>query len=78
MQYRAIWVELETIPPDCRDPKDLPVLATAIDGKADVIVSGDDDLRADDMLRVVMESYGIQLLGVNSFLECLDEERESG
>ncbi len=78
LQYRAIWVELETIPPDCRDPKDLAVLATAIDGKADVIVSGDDDLRADDVLRVVMESYGIRLLGVNSFLECLDEERESG
>jgi len=56
----------------------LAVLATAIDGKADVIVSGDDDLRADDVLRVVMESHGIRLLGVNSFLECLDEERESG
>ncbi|MFP4413741.1 putative toxin-antitoxin system toxin component, PIN family [Coleofasciculus sp.] len=73
LQYRAIWVELQTIPPDCRDPKDLPVLATAIDGKADIIVSGDDDLRADDRLRAAMETYRIQLLGVNSFLEYLDE-----
>ncbi|WP_019501908.1 hypothetical protein [Pseudanabaena sp. PCC 6802] len=48
------------------------MLATAIDGKANVIVSGDDDLRADDALRTAMESYAIQLLGVNSFLKCLE------
>ncbi|MDF5740034.1 MULTISPECIES: putative toxin-antitoxin system toxin component, PIN family [unclassified Nostoc] len=73
LQYRALWVELKTVPPNCRDPKDLPVLATAIDGKAGIIVSGDDDLRADDDLRGVMTSYGIQLLGVHSFLKYLDE-----
>jgi uncharacterized protein len=73
LQYRAIWVEVQTVPPNCRDPKDLPVLATAIDGQARVIVSGDDDLRADDDLRMAMVAYGIELLGVNSFLERLDE-----
>jgi uncharacterized protein len=73
LQQRAIWVELETVPPNCRDSKDLPVLATAIDGEAEMIVSGDDDLRADDALRTIMAAYGIQLLGVNSFLEYLDE-----
>ena len=73
LQYRAIWIELETVPPNCRDPKDLPVLATAIDGEAEIIVSGDDDLRADDGLRAVMATYGIRLLGVNSFLKSLDE-----
>ncbi len=66
LQNRASWVELVTIPPNCRDPKDLPVLAMAIDGKADIIVTGDDDLRT------VMATYNIQLLGVNSFLECLE------
>ncbi len=76
LHYRALWIDLETIPPNCRDPKDLPVLATAIDGKANVIVSGDDDLRADEALRAAMEGFGIRLLGVNSFLEYLDEERE--
>ena len=73
--HRSIWVELVTVPPNCRDPKDLPVLATAIDGAAAIIVSGDDDLRADDQLRAAMETYGIQLLGVHSFLKSLDEER---
>lgn len=74
LKGRADWVSVITVPPNCRDPKDLPVLATAIDGKADIIVSGDDDLRADDELRVAMESKGIQLLGVNSFLSRLAKE----
>jgi uncharacterized protein len=71
IKERAIWIDIKTIPPHCRDPKDLPVLATAIDGNAAVIVSGDDDLRADSELRTAMEIYGIRLLGVNSFLEFL-------
>jgi uncharacterized protein len=70
--HRGSWVELQTVPPNCRDPKDLPVLATAIDGRASVIVSGDDDLRADDDLRRAMEAYGIEIFGVNSFLERLE------
>jgi putative PIN family toxin of toxin-antitoxin system len=36
LQYRAIWIEVETVPPNCRDSKDSPVLATAIDGRADI------------------------------------------
>jgi uncharacterized protein len=71
LQGRGIWVEVTTVPPNCRDPKDLPVLATAIDGQATVIVSGDDDLRADEDFRRSMADYGIDLLGVNSFLERL-------
>ncbi|MGB3295225.1 MAG: putative toxin-antitoxin system toxin component, PIN family [Phormidesmis sp.] len=74
LKGRADWVAVVTVPPNCRDPKDFPVLATAIDGKADIIVSGDDDLRADDELRAAMVSRGIQLLGVNSFLSRLERE----
>jgi uncharacterized protein len=71
LKNRSIWIEPKTIPPHCRDPKDLPVLATAIDGEANIIVSGDDDLRADEDLRKAMELYSIQLSGVNSFLGLL-------
>jgi putative PIN family toxin of toxin-antitoxin system len=67
-------VVLKTIPPRCRDPKDHPVLATAIDGKADGIVSGDDDLRADDELRNAMDEYGISLWGINSFLNAVEKQ----
>ncbi len=74
LKGRAEWVEVVTVPPNCRDPKDLPILATAIDGEADIVVSGDDDLRADDELRAAMASREIQLLGVNSFLSRLDSE----
>ena len=76
LQNRAIWVELVTIPPNCRAPKDLPVLATAIDGAAEIIVSGDNDLRADDELRAATETYDIQLLGVQSFLNYINEASE--
>jgi uncharacterized protein len=76
LKSRADWIEVVTVPPTCRDVKDLPVLATAIDGKANIIVSGDNDLRADDKLRAAMASQGIQLLGVNSFLDRLAEEGE--
>jgi uncharacterized protein len=74
--HRSIWVELTTIPPNCRDSKDLPVLATAIDGGAEIIVSGDDDLRANDELRAAMAACGIQLLDVQSFLSYLNEASE--
>lgn len=72
MCSRAKIVELTTIPPRCRDPKDHPVLATAIDGQADAIVTGDDDLRADDELRNAMASYGVQLWGVQSLFDALE------
>ncbi|MDX2098930.1 MAG: hypothetical protein SFW36_14230 [Leptolyngbyaceae cyanobacterium bins.59] len=74
MQHQGIGVELKKIPLKCRAPKDLPVLATAIDGKAKIIVSGDSNLRADNELRAGIETYDIQLLGVDSFLKLLDEE----
>jgi len=76
LRYRSIWVEVSTIPPNCRDPKDLPVLATAIDGAAEIIVSGDNDLRADDRLREALKTHDIRLLGVNSFLDALNRASE--
>lgn len=73
MRSRAEIVELKTIPPRCRDPKDHPVLATAIDGQATAIVTGDDDLRADDELRNAMIGYGVQLWGVQSLLDAFED-----
>lgn len=70
---RAEMIKLKTIPPGCRDPKDQPVLATAIDGKADAIVTGDSDLRADDELRKAMANYGVQLWGVQSLIDALND-----
>lgn len=46
----------------CRDPKDNKVLEAAFFGRADVIVTGDDDLFALDPFE------GIQILGPETFL----------
>lgn len=72
IEWSGDRVELKTVPPRCRDPKDHPVLATAIDGHADVIVTADDDLRADDELRSAMADYHVQLWGVQTFLSALE------
>lgn len=68
IRFRGELVNVTTIPPRCRDPKDEPFLATAIDGQADAIISADGDLRADDRLRKEMIAHGVELWGVTSFL----------
>jgi uncharacterized protein len=68
LRWRGVLVAPTTVPPRCRDPKDEPVLAAAIDGHADAIVTGDDDLRADDELRAEMAKFGIELWGINTLL----------
>jgi putative PIN family toxin of toxin-antitoxin system len=71
LRFRGEIVEPVTAPPCCRDPRDEPVLAAAIDGHADAIVTGDADLRADNELRSAMEQYGVALWGVDTLLERL-------
>jgi uncharacterized protein len=69
LRWRGIWVTPTTVPPHCRDPKDQPVLAAAIDGHANAIVTGDADLRADDVLRAEMAKYEIELWGIETLLD---------
>lgn len=75
LRWRGQWVEATVVPPRCRDPKDHPVLATAISGRADAIVSGDGDLRADDELRQQMLGHGVRIWGVEALLGDLREEQ---
>ena len=77
LRWRGQWVEAIAVPPRCRDPKDHPVLATALSGDADAIVSGDGDLRADDDLREQMLERGVRIWGVTALLAELEsDERE--
>lgn len=55
----------------CRDPDDLAVLGTAIAGKADCIITGDDDLL------VLVEYQGISILTPRQWLEA-QEKPSSG
>jgi len=78
LRWRGEWIEATAVPPRCRDPKDHPVLATAISGHADAIVSGDGDLRADGELRQQMLEHGVQIWGVASLLADLEEGAAGG
>ena len=69
LRFRGTVIEPKTTPPPCRDPDDKVVLATAIDGQANAIVTGDDDLRAEDALREAMAKYGVELWGIETLLE---------
>lgn len=64
---RAELVTAQPLPsPICRDPDDDWVLATAVSGAADVIVTGDEDLLS------LVAHEGIRILSPRRFLEFLD------
>ena len=65
---RAEIVEPISNPPECRDPDDRVVLATALAGNAQLIVTADADLRADDSLRAEMLERGVEIVGINGML----------
>lgn len=61
---RATWVEPNALQePACRDPDDDWVLATAVAGAADAIVTGGDDLLS------LREFEGIKILTPREFIE---------
>ncbi len=64
---RVELVQPVALPADvCRDPDDVTVLASAIAGKADCIVTGDEDLL------VIGEHQGIRILTPRQWLETQD------
>lgn len=58
----------ETVPPICRDPDDDRLVACAVVGGADIIVSGDEDVLALERVR------DIPILTAAQFLEALEQE----
>jgi len=64
---RATLVRPKALPgPVCRDRDDDNVLATAVAGQADIILTGDDDLL------VLGEYNGIRILSPRQFVELMD------
>jgi putative PIN family toxin of toxin-antitoxin system len=70
----VIEQDAEFIPGDlkltgiCRDPKDDIFIACAVEGHADVLVSGDDDL-------LTVGAYqGVQIINPAAFLQLLEEQ----
>jgi putative PIN family toxin of toxin-antitoxin system len=58
----AILVEITKHVTECRDPKDDKFLELAINGKADIVITGDSDLQIHNPFR------GIQILAPRQFL----------
>lgn len=58
----------------CRDPKDDVVLETAIVGRADTVVTRDDDLKGErDLVRAPSER-GVEVLTVQRFLDAIGSD----
>jgi putative PIN family toxin of toxin-antitoxin system len=57
----------------CRDPDDDVVIETAINGKADVLISGDSDLLDDSAALHVLHEHGIEVWTVRQFVEWLEK-----
>ena len=57
----------------CRDPDDDVVIETAIRGRADVLVTRDDDLKDAPEVADVLATVGIAVVTVRRFLRLLDE-----
>jgi putative PIN family toxin of toxin-antitoxin system len=58
----------------CRDPDDDVVIETAQNGHADVLVTRDDDLKADVELVAALTTRGVSVLTVRRFLAILATE----
>jgi uncharacterized protein len=63
---QAESVKVRTVPALSRDPKDNKFLATAAAGKADYLVSEDEDLL------ILKEYKGVQIIDAQSFLRVLE------
>lgn len=61
-------VEIEVTP---RDPSDVPVVASAVAGGAEAIVTGDRDLLDDGALREWLSDHGVRVLTAAELLEVL-------
>lgn len=69
IRYLAIaeFIETKSVITDCRDSKDNKFLELGIDGKANVIVTGDNDL-------LILNPYkNIEILSSSKFIEWLEE-----
>ena len=68
----ARWLPSVDIEVELRDPNDAPVVAAAIAGDAEAIVTSDRDLLENDELRTWLEAWDIELLTPAALLERLD------
>jgi putative PIN family toxin of toxin-antitoxin system len=62
IQQHALFVTPATEYPRCRDPKDSMIIATAVGGKVDYLVTIDKDIYDDEELVIALYEMGIIVL----------------
>ncbi len=68
LHERAIFTTLTLNAPRCRDPKDDMVIATAIAGQAEFIITADSDLLNDTFLHQSLAQYNLRVVWPLDFL----------
>jgi uncharacterized protein len=76
LRERAALVPVTGMVRVCRDPDDDVVIETAIEGRADALVSRDDDLTQARKVIEALDRAGIRVLSVRRFLEELRGESQ--
>jgi hypothetical protein len=71
LQMDLEMIDLPDIPRVCRDPEDDKVIATAVFGMVDYLLTEDEDLRAPNVVQVLAEA-GIKVMGMQDFVTSLD------
>ena len=71
LEDRSLMVEPVDVPAISRDSDDDLVLATALAGGAEYLVTGDDDVRKDPNVIAHLEQRGVAVLTVAGFLDLL-------
>jgi len=64
-------VELPEIAHICRDPDDDKVIATAVYGEVDYLLTADEDLRTETVISV-LKSAGIEVLTIDELILALN------
>jgi len=74
VESRAVFVQPDLAAPTCRDPQDSAIIATAVGGRADYLVSADQDILDDAKLREALAERGIQVATSAQFLSVVGGE----
>ena len=78
VEQRAIFVEPDLSAPQCRDPKDSALIATAVGGHAECLVSADPDIMDDAALREALTGRRVRVMRAKEFLVFLEGNQAAG
>ncbi len=74
VEERSVFVQPDLSAPTCRDPDDTALIATAVGGKANYLVSADLDLLDDSDLISELERLGVHIVRAQTFLTVLKNQ----